>query len=229
MKQKTDISQALNPAQNESRKPSRKELLAELESIHASLIEISATATEQARNPWPDPPDNDKPLPDHLTKSVEFERALRARPQAPEFKIQPEQNNPTNFKASPQQEQNMSLKPAKESTVLPGQQSLFDILPEETAPRTSGTAKSLKKEVSPANVENPFLPSHVKERLAQEKQHYQQDLESVAKLSFGMSNSLSSAQCEELVDTLVAQYLPKIEQDLRNELKKLLEKNHEPG
>lgn len=200
-------AQVLMKPKQTRKKPTRKELLEELESIRASLIEIDELS---------------EPLDPNNTKT-----------------ITPEEDT----------ESTMPLNPSDENAkALPGQQSLFDsidsidsadCIEQETPAATAAgdetvatdllTAVPAKPKSQAEEVENPFLPKHVKERLAQEKQFYQRDLESVTKLSFAMKNSMSTAQCEAIVDALVAQYLPKIEEDLRTELLKMLEKEQEPS
>lgn len=180
-------------------KPSKQELLAELESIRSSLIE-TATLAKQTQNFTPGGTKLAAPTQTSLNSASSEAEVL---------------------------EHTMPVKPEDESQahVLPGQQSLFDMVTEED----KNPSLSAPLEAQTAKPENPFLPQHVKERLAKEKEYYQRELESVTKLSFGMKHSLSPQQCEAVVDALVARYLPKIEEDLRNELHKLLEKEHEPS
>lgn len=198
-------TQVLMKPKQTRNKPTRKELLDELESIRASLLEIDELS---------------QPSDTNITQTITHEEDI---------------------------ESTMPLNPADENAkALPGQQSLFDSIDtvdsaEQETPATKAageetvatdllTAVPAKPKVQSAEeVENPFLPKHVKERLAQEKQFYQRDLESVTKLSFAMKSSMSTAQCEAIVDALVAQYLPKIEEDLRTELLKMLEKEQEPS
>ncbi|VUD69001.1 hypothetical protein TDB9533_04364 [Thalassocella blandensis] len=208
MKQKTDIANTANTRQHVAVGPNRKALLAELESIHAALLECETTVKSSLA---------DESEEQHSSEDASAEAYASSN-----------QNDITQntITERPDHEQNMPAKPAKVPNALPGQQCLFDIIPEEPAL----PAKSKKTEAdSVKKAENPFLPNHVKDKLAQEKQHYQHELESVAKLSFGMSNGLSKAQSDALIETLVARYLPQIEQELRSELQKLLEKDHEPG
>lgn len=125
--------------------------------------------------------------------------------------------------------------PPKDPSILPGQQALFN----EKNQSTSHTEK-------PSSSDNPFLPKHIRERLGssieyvhelaqQQRELEQQSLlmpfandvtrASEQKTTLEKKNtSLAKtiANPDELIDSLVQQYLPIIEDDLRNRLKALL-------
>ncbi|MFT5085005.1 MAG: hypothetical protein ACI9Y1_003062 [Lentisphaeria bacterium] len=67
--------------------------------------------------------------------------------------------------------------------------------------------------------ENPFLPHHIKERLAQEKLHYQKDLEEVTRINASKMQPKQNKEHDGVIDELVAMYLPRIEQELRRRLR----------
>ena len=123
-------------------------------------------------------------------------------------------------------------------SILPGQQGLFD----ETAKPKANTSQK-----SPSS-DNPFLPKHIRERLGssssyvEELEQQQRELEQQS-LTMPLSTAVPSAldrddhtkaksylqktiaNPDELIDSLVKQYLPIIEDELRQQLKKLVDKN----
>lgn len=173
-------------------KPTKQDLLEELESIRQSLLDPAA--------PLPPP------------KSRHLYRKQSAA-----------------HHADRQEQNTMSNKP------LPGQQSLFDEAPSRNssagAPRTSAkpattnVATPLSDNVNSMDnhdlfeaettPENPFLPQHIRDRLIKEKasfrEHHHQTMEQ-------LSSDKTDAD-ERLVDELVAKYLPKIEEELREKLR----------
>ncbi len=109
---------------------------------------------------------------------------------------------------------------------LPGQQSLFG---NETPPPKSAKTKSAE------NSDNPFLPPHIRERLREQKalrtsllaEHQAAQSASAQKrVSPPAPNSskelITPAQGEQLIDEVLADYLPKIETALRTKLKEKL-------
>jgi len=127
-----------------------------------------------------------------------------------------------------------------ELSPLPGQQGLFEEPP---------TTKTLEESHAKPSQNNPFLPKHIRERLGssasyvQELEQQQRELE---KQSLTMPFSLAVpstldlsadknasktplqqtiANPDKLIDSLVEQYLPIIEDDLRQQLKQLIEKS----
>lgn len=126
-------------------------------------------------------------------------------------------------------------------SVLPNQQRLFD------EPAKERPAKEQKR--TNLSNDNPFLPKHIRERLGatndymQELEQQQRELEKqsltmpfsskvpsmleVEKPLKKPSPSLKStiANPDDLIDSLVQQYLPIIETELRQRLKKLTEQS----
>lgn len=126
-------------------------------------------------------------------------------------------------------------------STLPGQQALFD--------EPSTDKPSPPKARTKPSSDNPFLPKHIRERLgssvgyAQELEQQQKDLAHQS-LTMPFSHQVPSALDEkisqtpsktplqqlianpdELIDSLVQQYLPVIEDDLRQQLKALIDKS----
>ncbi len=112
---------------------------------------------------------------------------------------------------------------------LPGQQSLFEDSTDNNAKlSTHSLNQSSESPISSLNqantdflqsssdkrAENPFLPEHIRERLNREKKGLR-ELQSPTK---NQEESLHEA----LIDSLVSKYLPAIEKDLREQLSEML-------
>lgn len=120
-------------------------------------------------------------------------------------------------------------------SILPGQQGLFD---EKSKNQTSQLNKT-------PSSDNPFLPKHIRERLGSSSEYVEElekqrrDLEQQS-LTMPLSAATPStldrddhkkaknplqktvANPDELIDSLVQQYLPIIEDDLKKRLKELM-------
>jgi len=108
-------------------------------------------------------------------------------------------------------------RPAKH--VLPGQQSLFDEQAAENHLEHS--------EAHTEKGENPFLPQHIRERLSKNKASMMEDLAHVGETLSRHKKDKQEAATEaqhQLIDELVAKYLPEIEKELRERLHQSLQK-----
>ncbi|WP_075184604.1 hypothetical protein [Teredinibacter haidensis] len=119
---------------------------------------------------------------------------------------------------------------------LPGQQPLFE--EDLAASNIKNSKNNTPKTVLPeAKGENPFLPTHIRERLSENKNAIFEELthvgETLAKHGFGSNSDkaapllseaelLQEAANSELIDELVAKYLPTIEKELRTKLREQL-------
>lgn len=209
------------------RKPSRAELLKELESIRTSLMEeslgtdsdelISEDLTRknslEETSPMPKPKTEQLDEHDYLLDIPE-PSSDTSRNNSESDILDPESSPPTN----PKKDDNM--------TVLPGQQSLFE------EPNSSKTKEQVQEFTEKAEnpeileeeekAENPFLPKHVKDRLEKERALYQKEIDEASKAS-GLTTKIPKSENQHaIVDELVAMYLPKIEQELRERLKRRL-------
>jgi len=126
--------------------------------------------------------------------------------------------------------------------ILPGQQGLF----EDTQKHTSNPEAS--KNLSTPSSDNPFLPKHIRERLGSSSEYVQEleqqqraleeqsltmpfsatvssaiDHTSITKAKTSLQNVIANP--DELIDSLVKQYLPLIEDDLRQRLKALIDES----
>lgn len=86
-------------------------------------------------------------------------------------------------------------------------------------------AEPEKKPTRPiARGENPFLPKHIRDRLQERRQMLADDIAQAS--SFFPRRSASApipAEHQQLIDDVIADYLPRIERDLRRRLQQLLE------
>jgi len=200
---------------NEHRKPSKEELLEELESIRASLLpegedksakftsdnspEVPLSATQKRRAI------EQGQIQQHLQGKV----STATLPQSSTPDADPAVNLSNNGNPAA-----MTKSQSPESTTLSAnQQSLFDDS-EVPAEQSEDNPAALTKS------ENPFLPKHMKERLEKEKSLYQQEIDAASPIASvkTANTSLNEEQYKHIVDELVAQYLPQIEQDLRRKL-----------
>ncbi len=112
----------------------------------------------------------------------------------------------------------------KPQHVLPGQQSLFDEQAHSQAMEQNHQAEVDRHADSNENGENPFLPSHIRARLQQNKTSMLEDLADVGRTLARHEQSLHSDEeaYGELIDQLVAEYLPEIEKQLRVKLRERL-------
>ncbi len=217
---------------NNSHKPSKEELLNELESIRTSLLPEGKEKSASDEPPFED-----------LAITREF---LITIPEAESNLGSDTPDIPTLEKENPM-------------TVLPGQQSLFGEDAKKSAKTTqSGAdaistddAASITETETPATEqivetqehpaieeeqlaapelsdtqerENPFLPRHIKQKLEKEKSLYQQQLSETAPIA-PIPSRKASHDNEALIDELVGAYLPKIEQELRQRLRESLNKS----
>lgn len=128
---------------------------------------------------------------------------------------------------------------------LPGQQSLFTaqvtaqarpadnkdvsrLTEEEFKSTPASTAKA-----KAAATENPFLPQHIRERLSGNMELPRISEPSFLKEKAGNKPShktqpLSDAGTEQVIDSLVAEFMPKIEARLREQLRRKLKKTPNP-
>lgn len=187
-----------------NRKATRQELLEELESIRAYLGGDDASTSL----------DTDAPVITEQRSSTTENNAYQAN----KIISDSNSNSEADITTAPQQPSN-AMKP------LPGQQSLFEAPLEK---QTSEPEAAIKNPVS----ENPFLPKHIREKLDREKSRYQQnqDLQknyqqNKAPVSHRSTDAHTSTADEALIDELVAMYLPKIEEDLRQKLRDKLKRD----
>ncbi len=125
-----------------------------------------------------------------------------------------------------------TIENSKPLAPLPGQQSLFgdgDVPKEKpTSDKTSNKKLSKKarkrKNRQQNQEENPFLPKHIRDRLQGNKPH------------LGMQGFVSEPSVEKparpqqhqlIIDELVAEFLPKIELELRQRLERMLDRDSE--
>ena len=193
------------------KKPSRKELIRELESIRSSLLDdirSDPTTNSATRNNVPNVKSN--------SNSGNTEALTRTQ----------QATTPSQLLKNQEQE---VKRPSLENNPppLPGQQSLFgetedaksaNSLVSETESRDLPYAR--KRDAKEKKIENPFLPNHIRERLNREKK----GLQELQALELDQAPLRSP---DELVDQLVAKYLPVIEHDLRKKLTEMLNKNPE--
>ncbi|MFL0801645.1 MAG: hypothetical protein K6L80_14425 [Agarilytica sp.] len=222
---------------NNSHKPSKEELLNELESIRTSLL-------PEGKDRIASGADNEPPFED-LAITREF---LITTPEAESPSDSDDPNIPT-------------LEKESLMTVLPGQQSLFgedakksadktqneaDLTSADDTEDTSGSTVVTPEQIAetqehpaieeepaaPAELsdtqerENPFLPRHIKQKLEKEKSLYQQQLSETAPITpvVPATHRQTAQDNDALIDELVGAYLPKIEQELRQRLRESLNK-----
>lgn len=225
--------------QNPTRKPSKQELLSELESIRTSLLPEGPKHVDNNEEPI-ELTEADMVLESDLSATLEmpiisaeaeenFEFALNipSGPEDAQIKGQEQDNIALDQtqQASTQPTESLMQNPEKPAHVLPGQQSLFDEDKNQAAENGSATEKKVKATpVKPtaSATENPFLPHHIKQKLEKEKSLYQQQInEAVPIQNLASSKSVEPTKNdhETLIDELVDEYLPKIEQELRRRIK----------
>ncbi len=206
------MADELNLVSNKSRKPSREELLNELESIRSSLLSSDSESDTIDHN------ENEPRTESSAAESTSPSPELAETQRMPI--ITPEKLNDTN-PFSPNNEK------ASDMTVLPGQQSLFD---EEKKEKQAAETEATTTEETEASHEpttereNPFLPKHIKQRLEMERSLYEREISEHTPLPKKAMPSPSTEQSpqEVLIDELVQRYLPKIEQELRERLREQL-------
>lgn len=196
-------------------KPTPKELLKELEAIHASLLPDTATGKQSPG------------------QAVRPSMATKRTPTSEEISTREHADMPihTSLDVGRDLTEQQS---AASMTVLPGQQSLFE--ESDTSNNTSSKSNTVIEDVqehtanqlhdSPkhdADAENPFLPKHIKDRLDRERSLYQKEIDAAAKLQTSSSQSQEPEDGDALIDDLVKTYLPQIEHELRLRLKESLE------
>lgn len=131
----------------------------------------------------------------------------------------------------------------------PGQQSLFD-QPASMPPKKNARQENSKQKALPSAIEeeNPFLPKHIRDRLSRGRSTIMEELMQVgdslnrdksqfqyspanadAEASAGSDTSTppapvlySSNQADRVVEELVAEYLPRMEAELRKRLREQL-------
>lgn len=200
-------------------KPTPKELLKELEAIHASLLPDDGATAE-------------KNLQRNKGQTAQTPKAKTQIPTTPASKEVPLREHDNVSQAIPSEADCESTRQESTGsmTVLPGQQSLF-----EEANSASNSQPNYSVEVETqqqsseiktqdSNLENPFLPKHVKERLDRERSLYQKEIDAAAKLQNPNAPLSDIEDHDSLIDELVKLYLPQIEHELRLRLKKSLEK-----
>ncbi len=225
---------------NNSHKPSKEELLNELESIRTSLLPEGRDKTGTSKTSA-----SEEASFEDLAITREF---LITMPEAESSSDSDATNIPTLEKESPM-------------TVLPGQQSLFGEDAKKAAHKSQNEVNAVSaddtgdintseasdpeqlaethehpaiEEEAPAPAElsdtqereNPFLPRHIKQKLEKEKSLYQQQLSETAPITpvIPATARKASQDNEALIDELVGAYLPKIEQELRQRLRDSLSK-----
>ncbi len=222
---------------NKSHKPSREDLLHELESIRKSLLEDSLELVDEANETGevgdhtsPKTSSNKKHTENvSQTSSPKAEQKADAIDESDYLLDIPEPETPESEAEIVTTAQQQKSIQSENMTVLPGQQSLFeDATTSDTPTSTHETIQVLKKDIEKAEahteqkVENPFLPKHVKDKLERERTLYQKEIDEATKVSGLTQNMDKLIDDKTLVDELVALYLPKIEQDLRERLKQRL-------
>ncbi len=146
-------------------------------------------------------------------------------------------NQPLDFSSAENKESADSLLVETENSLDKGTKTPEEVqlaLGDDFSPDTDLEDTESSLSLPKAAGENPFLPQRIKERLAQQKTNLERDLEaSRRQLEGAITDSSESAINEEstdtastaidaLVDELVAQYLPKIEAELRIKLRNKL-------
>jgi hypothetical protein len=119
---------------------------------------------------------------------------------------------------------------AKPLAPLPGQQSLFgdgDVTEDKTEPHTPSNKQPNKKARKYENKqqnseENPFLPKHIRDRLQGNKPHL--GMQSFVSEPLD-SKPDSPKQHPQIIDELVAEFMPKIERELRQRLEQMLDRD----
>lgn len=196
-------------------KPTRKDLLQELESIYRSLVADGEELVASGA------------LPSLVTETDGTEATAYAVPA---------NNKIANNKISDDKTSNNKISHNKKADALhagpAGQQSLFvsDQLRTPSLGISSVTAVEPEentvdesKDETVTVLENPFLPRHVRERLEQERSLYEREIEAASRMQTKYRKSETPYhKYQGLVDDVVAQFMPRIEADLRLRLQKLL-------
>lgn len=233
----------------EPSKPTKKDLLTELEDIKMSLerevfgdllgenpqtndTTAPPVDTSPSAQPSPQPAESGELAASELSTLALPEEETRSDM---DKVIEEEQSAPhdASAKASP---------PAKSAkTANSSQQSLFDAPGAGETSRQKNTPQPRKNPttvITPVtdkkNTENPFLPAHIRERLSRnQEQSVIQDLVQVgdalsrqeARAESTMLTAGLSDDEKLLIDAVVAKYLPEIERELRRKLAEQLVKN----
>lgn len=211
--------------------PTKEDLLKELETIKSSLQ-------------YNDQDYSDQESIDQEGIDQEYIDQQTPAPRPSEPDARPETGNgvsqPPPTPETPHDEDDIELVDEEDlinTPALPGQQSLFD--EPDHHPKSAGdNGKATTRPT--AKGENPFLPSHIRARLQQNKTSLLAELaqvgatlsrpeagEAVAKPAEKADPDNSGSQpdakaCEAIVDELVAHYLPEIELALRQRLTELV-------
>ncbi len=201
-----------NVVSNKSHKPSREEMLTELESIRSSLLCGDEDGIREDDNDDIDSSDSAVPPASDL---AETQRMPIITPEQLDEESTPSANN----------------EKAPAMTVLPGQQSLFDEeKKEKQAAEAEAAAAAKETEASQEKTterENPFLPKAIKQRLEMERSLYEREISEHTPLSKVATPAPDKTPQDALIDELVKRYLPKIEQELRERLREQLEDESE--
>lgn len=222
---------------DDSNKPTRDELLQELESIRETLLPAGLQA-ESTQASASSETDKNSQFPGDVTRPRD---AVSDTTNAPTSETL--DNAISEVEALTDQIIPSNNNKDHPMNVLPGQQSLFD---EEKKAAAAANASAedapsaepaSSEEAHPAAAsapkENPFLPRHIKQKLEKEKSLYQQQVEEGVTLSKATKSqpatnaSSSITEDEALIDELVAEYLPKIEETLKQRLREKLQQTDE--
>lgn len=239
-----------------SRKPSREDLLKELEAIRTSLLPERQTQGAEGKNNNVEKNDafcgfgqqtlNAQPHHCEDLSALDSTLAItQERPAVPDeitggaefdylVNIPDSQHEapPRAPEKSPYDKKSSNHQDPATMNALPGQQSLFESS-EMTGRRKSADSHSGQRGSEPSpgvedQAENPFLPKHVKDRLQKEKSLYQKEIDAATRLPGLNPYASKPDEHDALVDELVKIYLPKIEQDLRKRLKEHLKDSKTP-
>ncbi len=145
-------------------------------------------------------------------------------------------------RATPVEEAMARLAPdqaAGDANASPAQQALFEpdaqrlhTPPHLNAPSSTPTPVQPPRPV--ARGDNPFLPKHIRDRLEERRQALADDIAQAStffppKGAQPKNTASEHSTARALVDDLVAEYLPRIEADLRRRLLEQLNNNTDPG
>lgn len=97
--------------------------------------------------------------------------------------------------------------------------------PEEPEPAAPDTASAAAKLKPSAPGENPFLPKHIRDRLAANRKNQTAMMEALAPIAKPASAAKPAAPSDQqLIDEMVQRFLPAIESALRERLQEVLRK-----
>lgn len=221
---------------SKSPKPSKQELLRELESIRDSLLPEGGTTaaamntslsntqrTPVIKNPSFDTEEYDYalniPAVTEPTKNYHLPAATRTpAPLAPQPEPEPLPEALMNVNDAAPTQEDLPM------NTLPGQQSLFDTQEMQLEIEKPVSSKQTPVPATPkAAVENPFLPKHIKDKLDKERLLYQQEVNAPSYFRpSSTTNHVPKSAEEKLIDDLVNSYLPKIKEELRRRLRETL-------